>query len=527
MRQGRSPSICLLYFYSVVIWPKTTSLLPNHISHLQQECDPTEVVATTTIIPLISSEVKHASYNANSTEICSNCTEAPFERNNYQNTSLITFDIRLRINNHTKSEFDHITHAIITISPLGQNSEEFSTIKFSTTEGYTSSTVCVTSIHKSCDVLSTFPLVPHQRRYVRTVSYAISFDSSTDMMYYAVQVNGKIKAVYYSAFDFSLNRYKLVIQTLGTSADVTYTSSSKSLSNPGYANLTSYSSISHGNCNTAKPYCNIMPSCLEVADLCHYEIETKNDDKVVFVKTTETPRTFEYNVVYQSGLDLIKLDVEGTAGEISLIRYNYELLDVIKISSSFAKDGPLQLNIHLNPDEQFQSKNAVTINLSNLCTPFSVVVMFKATSKCNAELESPKIFILIEEKMILLGYMSSRYKTLNAVKLSGQLKILDANTISNENCGTTFSLSVSSIIVSVVIVFIISSIIALFFKRIRKERANMAFLVNPTISHHADKEYSKSAARNALAKGENNSGETNEEIELESIHDNLYYEESS
>ena len=53
--------------------------------------------------------------------------------------------------------------------------------------------------------------------------------------------------------------------------------------------------------------------------------------------------------------------------------------------------------------------------------------MFKATSKCNAELESPKIFILIEEKMILLGYMSSRYKTLNAVKLSGQLKILDAN----------------------------------------------------------------------------------------------------
>ena len=89
MRQGRSPSIYLLYLYSVVIWPKTTSLLPNHISHLQQECDPTEVVATTTIIPHISSEVKHASYNANSTEICSNCTEATFERNNDQKTSLI------------------------------------------------------------------------------------------------------------------------------------------------------------------------------------------------------------------------------------------------------------------------------------------------------------------------------------------------------------------------------------------------------------------------------------------------------
>ena len=55
----------------------------------------------------------------------------------------------------------------------------------------------------------------------------------------------------------------------------------------------------------------------------------------------------------------------------------------------------------------------------------------------------------------------------------------------------------------------------------------MAFLVNPTISHHADKEYSKSAARNALAKGENDSGKINEEIGLASIHDNLYYEESS
>ena len=527
MRQGRSPSIYWLYFYSVAIWPKTTNLLPNHISHSQVQCDPTGVVGTTTTIPLISSEVKHTSYNANSSKICFNCTEATFEKDNDPNTSVITFDIRLTINHHTKGKPDHISHVIITISPLGQHSEEVSTINFATTEGYSSSTVCVTNIHKTCDVLSTFPLVPDQRRYIRSVSYAISFDSSTDKMYYVVHVNGKAKAVYYSAFDFSLNRYKMVLQTFGTSADVTYTASAKSLSNPGYANLTSYSSISHGNCNTAKPYCNIMPSCLEVADLCHYEIETKNDDKVVFVKTTETPRTFEYNVVYQSGLDLIKLDVEGTAGEISLIRYNYELLDVIKISSSFAKDGPLQLNIHLNPDEQFQSKNAVTINLSNLCTPFSVVVMFKATSKCNAELESPKIFILIEEKMILLGYMSSRYKTLNAVKLSGQLKILDVNTISNENCGTTFSLSVSSIIVSVIIVFIISSIIALFFKRIRKERENMAFLVNPTISHHADKEYSKSAARIALTKEENNSGKINEEIELESIHGNLYYEESS
>ena len=527
MRQEFSLPILIVYWYSVSIWSKHTSLLPNRISPLKEECNPVEVVATTTIIPFISSEVEDSLYKTNSTEICFNCTEAIFERNNDHNTSWTTFNITLKINHHSRNISDHILHAIVTISPLGQHSEEVSTINFATTEGYTSSTVCVTSLHKNCDVLSTFPLVSSEGTDVRSLSYAIGFESSKDMMYYFVHANGETPAIYYSPVDFTLNRYKMVFQILGTSADVTHTASVKSLSNPSYANLTSYSSISHGDCNTAKPYCKIMPGCLEESELCHYETETDNDDKVVFSKTTETPRTFQYDINYHSGLELIKLDLEGTSGQISFIKYDQYPLDALRISNSFAEDGSLQLNIHLNPNEQFQSKNSIVIHLSNLCTPFSIIVMFKVDSSCSVGQEPPEIFIFIEDKMILLGYMSSKYKTLSTVKISGRLKVLDVNSISNKDCGAGFSVSLSTILVSVFIVFIISLMITLFLKRIRKERENMAFLVNSTISHHADKEYSKSAARDASARGDEHSEKIGEEIELKSIHDNLYYEESS
>ena len=203
---------------------------------------------------------------------------------------------------------------------------------------------------------------------------------------------------------------------------------------------------------------------------------------------------------------------------------NQYLLDFIEISNTYANDGLLQINFHFNPEEEFNSKNAMTIHLSNLCTPFSIVVILKDSTSCHQQQERPRIFIFIEDKMILLGYMSSRYKTLNVVKVGGPLKVLDVETVSNENCKTHFSISLSIIVISIVIVLVIVLLIALFLRRIKKENENMAFLVNPTISHHADKEYSKSDARNALVKANQDPGNSGEEIELDSIHNNVYYE---
>ena len=526
MRQGCLLHVCLLYCYSVRIWSGTTRLLNNHISSLQNECDDAVVVATTTSIPFISSEMEHALYNVKTTEICSNCTAAVFERIDNKNTSTTTFNIDLSIQDSPhKNELEPIPHVIVTISPLVQNAGEATTINFATKERYTSSTICVKSVSEVCDALVTFPLVSSQGREIHSISYKIALDASQDMVYYVVYANGEIQTIYYSRFDLSLNGYKMAFQILGTSADVTYTSSVKALSVIKYANMTSFSSISNGNCNAAKPYCNIMPSCLEVSDLCYYETETENDEKVYFHKTNGVDQNFIYNVEYHSGLELIKLDLEGTSGQLSFIGYNKYFLDVIKLSNSFAKSGSLQLNFHFNPEEGFNSKNAITINLSNLCTPFSIVVMVKDSSSCDQQQEPPKIFIFIEDKMILLGHMSSRYKTLNVVKVGGPLKVLDLETVSHERCKTHFSISVSIIVVSIVIVLIIALIITVFLRRIKKENQNMAFLVNPTISHHADKEYSKSAARDALVKGNQDAGKTGDEIELNSIHDNVYYEE--
>ena len=526
MKQGCLLHVCLLFCYSVKIWSKTMSLTSNHISSQQEKCDDTVVVATTTSIPFISSQMEHALYKVKSTEICSDCTEAVFERIHNRNTSMTTFNIDLSTQgHHNKGKLEPIPHVIVTISPLVQNAEEVITINFATKERYTSSTVCVKSVSQVCDALVTFPLVSSQGRDIHSISYAITLDASQDMVYYVVYANGEIQTIYYSTFHNNLNSYKMAFQMLGTSADVTYTSSVKALSDIKYSNMTSFSSISHGNCNSAKPYCDIMPSCLEISDLCYYETETENDEKVYFHKSTSIDQNFIYNVEYHSILELIKLDLEGISGQLSFIGYNQYLLDFIEISNTYANDGSLQLNFHFNPEEEFNSKNAMTIHLSNLCTPFSIVVILKESSSCHQQQEPPKIFIFIEDKMILLGYMRSRYTTLNMVKVGGPLKVLDVETVLNENCKTPFSISVSIVVVSIVIVLLIALLITLFLRRIKKENENMAFLVNPTISHHADKEYSKSAARNAIAKAGQDAGKIDEEIELDSIHNNVYYEE--
>ena len=120
--------------------------------------------------------------------------------------------------------------------------------------------------------------------------------------------------------------------------------------------------------------------------------------------------------------------------------------------------------------------------------------------------------------------MNVKFEDLRSIEVDGPIKVLDATHTENGSpCRNRISVSISVLVVAVVIILLFALVITIFAKRIRKQRRKMSFMITATISHHADKEYSKADEKPKTITGENAEIQKNE-IEFESVHDNAYYE---
>ena len=117
--------------------------------------------------------------------------------------------------------------------------------------------------------------------------------------------------------------------------------------------------------------------------------------------------------------------------------------------------------------------------------------------------------------------MSAKFDTLTAIGVEGDLKVLSADSSFNESkCRLKQSTSLTVVIIaSIIIIFLIVVPVTLFAKRIQKDnKKKMLFMINATISHHADKEYSRANEKHSVERQE-------KEIVFESVQENIYYDE--
>ena len=179
------------------------------------------------------------------------------------------------------------------------------------------------------------------------------------------------------------------------------------------------------------------------------------------------------------------------------------------------------LDIYFNPKADFESDSSAVFKISNPCPIFSILIIFSNDESCSNDIEPPYIAIILEKRITVLGQMSARFNKLSAIGVEGNLKVLNGEAFLKESkCRVKQSAPLTVVIIaSVIIIFLIVVPVTLFAKRIQKDnKKKMLFMINATISNHADKEYSKANEKHSVERQQ-------KEIVFESVQENIYYDE--
>ena len=497
----------------------------------QRRCDNATINLTNSVISIPELFDDFTSHRKVQQMVCSHCKEKIIPVKHDESNDIRSFHFNIFRNFSTK-EIPLIYFGVV---PEKQIYQEQTTFRIGLTNNFTSTTLCAMTWWdqkpSSCDANFEFPITYEGSEH-SMLSYVISIDSSDNWLFFSTLEDKKIRHAYQSKSNFSLQNYKISFVSMHTFAETVYVSSlNRSMQevNIGDIIITTHSPERVQRCSGHMPYCQFLPECLDTSPSCRYEKSSPYSSKhnyqingeagTLKQRSEHQKEVFVYNIRSIYGIRMIKIDLVGRSGKIHLLTNNRQTLEEIQIAPNI---NSAQFDVYLNPLTDFQSNSSAVFQISNSCPMFSILVIFSNGSSCTKDIEPPKIMMVLDQKVALLGYMSERYEDITAVKIEGDIKVLNAKTSLKESkCENMQSTSISVvIIVSIIMIFIIALSLTLFARRIKRDNRKMLFMINATISHHADKEYS-----NAREKSSKEHEGREHQIVFESVQENVYYDE--
>lgn len=501
--------VVFLYYNHVFILAKTFDRLRN--------CDNSSISFKNFYVPIPESlDILTTNHDIDKI-FCRNCKEEIISVGDENTIKIRRFHFNV-VRNFGTTDIPLITFVIL---PEHQIYQEQITIRVSLTDNLSSNSLCVMTrwnqIPTSCDANFKFPITTQGNEFT-TVSYVISIDSRKRWISFTTLVQDKIEHNYHTRFNFSLDSYKISFSPLHTLAESIYTSikMNSSVHDTNEIKVQSYSPQRIDSCTGQKPYCSFIPKCLD-GQSCRYEQSNSFPRQLKHQKEIQK-EGFIYSIETIFGIRTVKIDLVGKSGSIRFLSNNGEILDTIRVSGNVNQN---QFDIYFNPKDDFESDSFAAYRISNPCPIFTILLIFSNDEPCSNDIEPPYIAIILEKRITMLGRMSANFDTLSAIGVEGDLKVLNAEASLNESkCRITHSTSLTVVIIaSVIIIFLIVVPVTLFAKRIQKDnKKKMLFMINTTISHHADKEYSKANEKQSVEREE-------KEIIFESVQENIYYDE--
>ena len=462
--------------------------------------------------------------------VCTNCTETIIRKKNRSSKNILSYHFDMMRN----FDINEVPFINIGMHPDGQTHQEQIVFRISLTDKLTSTLLCVMTswkgMLKPCDVNLKIPIVDQEMKNAK-LSYIISIDSLENQLYFTTMMKEKSQLNYQSKFNFSLVSNKVSFFAMHTIAESIQVSSiDRRLHKRTIKYVSSRYPKIIENCTDQTPFCKSLPRCLNIDRSCNYKeshstspnLNYKNNERSGgFRKDGETkPILFTYNVKRTYGLKMIKIDLVGKSGRLRFLTKNGQNIDSIRIKNNTNQN---QFDIYLNPTNDLDSNNFAIFRISNSCPIFSILLLLPYNSSCSDNLEAPKIVMVLEQKVTLIGLMRYKFDTLSSIEIEGDMKVLSTKeSFNEEKCKNIQSTSITVVIIaSIIIIFIIVVPVTLFARRIRKDsKKKMLFMINSNISHHADKEYNR-----AKEKPSREPEREDQEIVFESVEENVYYEQ--
>ena len=498
-----------------------------------EECDDSRMSFETSVIRIPETSKHLASHQLAQKVMCRNCTEKVFDMKTPNSDNILSFHFDMVRNFDTNQLYQPFI--IIGMHPDKSSHQEEIIFRISMTDKLTSTVLCVmtrwNNILTGCDINMKFPIA-NEERETSNLSYIISIDSLKHQLYFTTMMKQKSELNYQSKFKFKLESYKVSFSAMHTMAESIQVSSvDRRLHKAKIKQVSFRYPKMIQNCTDQTPYCSNLPRCLNIDQSCYYK-ESHSSSPYLNYKNSEESSDFRYdgenkhiyftyNIKRTYGLKMIKIDLVGESGTLRFLTENGRSIDSIRVDNNANQN---QFYVYLNPTNDLDSNIFATLTISNSCPIFSILLLLPYNSSCSGNMDSPKIVIVLEKRVTLLGLMSDKLDAIASIEIDGDIKVLDTETSFNENkCKIVQSTSITVVIIaSIIIIFIIVVPVTLFARRIQKDskKKKMLFMINSNISHHADKRYNR-----AKEKPSREPEGQDQQIVFESVQENVYYEE--